>query len=186
MKYETDAWSFIPAKDFLVVKPGRVVRVVVIHTAETLENSNTAENLGKYFQHPDYPSSSHIGIDSNSIVQYVKDSNVAFAAPGCNNDGIQIELAGRGAQSPAEWLDTFSLSMLAIAADATAQYCLKYDLPAIHLTDEQLKSGRRGIVGHDQVSRVYKKSDHSDPGPNFPWSRFMCMVDSQVKARIKH
>jgi N-acetyl-anhydromuramyl-L-alanine amidase AmpD len=55
------------------------------------------------------------------------------------------------------------------------------------LSDAQLKQGLRGIVGHDQVSRVYHKSDHTDPGPNFPWDVFMSRVSQyfiERKARF--
>ena len=53
---------------------------------------------------------------------------------------------------------------------------MKYDLPVVHLSDAQLLAGEKGIIGHDQASRVYKKSDHTDPGVNFPWVRFIAMT----------
>lgn len=175
MAYETDSWLYVPAKH---IGPRRTsaVRLIVIHTAENLEAGNSAENLGKYGQNPDYVSSWHIAVDSDTIIQCVRDSFVAYAAPGVNHDGIQIELAGRAGQSAAQWRDPFSLATLALGADAAAQYCLKFDVPPIHLTDAELLAGDPGIIGHVQASRVYKKSNHPDPGPNFPWRRFMSMV----------
>lgn len=182
MAYETDSWLYVPARD---IGPKRTVkpRLVVIHTGELKEGPIAAESLAKYGQHPDYTSSWNLAVDSDSIIQCVKDSYVAYAAPGANHDGIQIELACYAGQTAGEWRDPYSIALVALAADATAQYCLKYGLPPVHLSDAQLLAGDPGIIGHDQASRVYKKSDHMDPGPNFPWARFIAIVQAMVRER---
>jgi N-acetyl-anhydromuramyl-L-alanine amidase AmpD len=182
MTFETENWPRVPAKWFIEPTVPRRVRVVVIHDMEFPERSTAAEDVARYFQNPrdaqgrPVQASAHICVDNNSIVQCVRDSHVAFAAPGCNQDGIQIELAGYAKQTRAEWLDAYGTALLDRAADATAQYCLKYELPVCHLTNTQLKNGGRGIIGHYQASAVYKKSDHGDPGPEFPWEHFMEQV----------
>lgn len=174
MAFETEAWPYIEAQR---KGPDRTVPVqlIVMHTPEWPESANGAEAVARYFHdNPDHRDAScHITVDSDSIVQCVKDSVVAWAAPGANHNGIQIELTGFANQSKDQWRDKFSLAALSLAADAAAQYCLKFNLPVVKLTDEQLKAGNRGIVGHDQVTRVWHRSDHTDPGPNFPWSRFI-------------
>lgn len=183
MRYETEAWPYVPAK---YPGPKRTTgdpRVITIHTAESPESEQGAENLAKYFQHPDYVSSCHICTDNTSIVQCVKDSFVAYAAPGVNHDGIQIEIACYMGQTKSQWLDYYSIGCLAITADAVAQYCLKYTIPAIHIGTEQLLAGAKGVIGHYQASVAYKKSDHQDPGPNFPWVRFMSMINAFMLER---
>lgn len=183
MAYETDLWVYVPAvtqKDWTTHRP---IRVIVIHTMESPEGDQTAENVAKYFQHPDKPSSAHICVDDNSIIQCVRDNDEAAAAPGCNHDGIQIELAGVANQTKKQWRDTYSNAVLANAADAAAQYCLKYNVPPIHLSDVQLRLGGRGLIGHVQASNVYRKSDHQDPGPNFPWTRFMAYLVASMAER---
>jgi N-acetyl-anhydromuramyl-L-alanine amidase AmpD len=182
MSYDTELWPYIPARDQGAMRTG-TVRLVVIHDMEAPELDKTAENIGLYFQHPDKPSSAHIGVDNNSIVQYVKDSRIAFGAPGANHDGIQVELAGYGSQTQTNWLDKYSIAMLALASDAVAQYLLKFSLPPTKLSDQGLLAGAKGIVGHDQVSRIYHLSTHTDPGPNFPWDRFMLMVKAHYMER---
>lgn len=187
MKYETDRWPFVQAKYFTAIPTtqSRTVRVIVIHDMEAVEKGDTAESIAQYFAAmPDNrQASAHVCVDNNSVIQCVPDNSVAYGAPGCNNDGIQVELAGYGVQSRAQWLDQYGQQMLELAADVVAQYCVKYSLPAVHLTDLQLSHGERGIVGHAQVSRVYQKSDHTDPGPNFPWDDFMCRVQRHVEQR---
>lgn len=175
---ETDRWPYVPAKwrTELTVKPRRV-RLVVMHCMEAPEKPNTAENVGLFFKRGESRSSAHIGVDSDSTVQYVKDNDVAWAAPGVNNDGIHIEMAGMSAQSLREWTDQYSTLMIERAANAAAQYCVKYDLPPLHLTNEQLKAGKKGIIGHYQATAMYKPNNgHTDPGKNFPWAFFMARV----------
>lgn len=182
--FETTAWPVIKARWF-GVKRTNAVRLVVIHDMEFPERMDSAEVIARDFAtRPEtQKASAHICIDADSIVQCVYDSYVAFAAPGANHDGIQIELAGFGAQKTTDWRDNYSNAMLGLAADAAAQYCLKFNLPVRQLTDDQLKQGLPGFVGHNQVSRVYKQSDHTDPGLGFPWLRFLAWTRGAYEER---
>lgn len=179
--FETDNWPFVPARWQKAIIGKRPVRVVVIHDMEAPEKEKTAENVAAYFKSGTVKASAHVCIDSDSIVQCVRDNNVAFAAPGVNKDGIHLELAGYSKQTEADWLDVYGLLLLERAADAAAQYCLKYTLPALHLTNEQLASGARGIIGHYQATAVYPpNAGHEDPGKGFPWKFFIERVNVQI------
>lgn len=185
---DTDTWPFVKAKWFKdIVNQKREVRVIVIHTMQAPEKDKTAENVAKYFQ--GLPStkkaSAHLCIDNNSIVQCVSDNDVAWAAPGANHNGIQLELAGYAGQSSAEWDDVYSKALLENAANAAAQYCLKYDLPRKHLNNAELKAGNEGIIGHDQATQVFKLGNHTDPGKNFPWKDFIDIVEHYYLKRRK-
>lgn len=185
---ETDNWPFVKARWFTSTPAGtkRKVRLIVIHDMEAPEKGETAENIAKYFATlgESVKASAHLCIDNNSIVQCVKDNDIAYAAPGANSDGLQLELAGYGKQTRGEWLDDYSRGVLDLAANASAQYGLKFDIPMIRLSNAQLADGvSRGIVGHHQVSEVYKKSDHTDPGPNFPWDHFLARAAEHIAAR---
>ena len=191
-EFETDNFPVIKARFFKDVIEKRQPRVIVIHSMEAPEKGNTAENVARFFQNPgkkqngeDRQVSAHLCIDNNSIVQCVFDNDIAFAAPGANHDGVQLELAGFARQTRGEWLDPFSILVLENAANAAAQYCLKYNIPVKHLTNAELKSGQKGIVGHVQVSDVFKKSDHTDPGKGFPWDHFIDRVKHHHTERLK-
>ena len=191
MSIETDLWPFVPALWFTKTDPGakRAVRVVVVHTAEFPEMLKAARGIAQYFVNPrdaqgrPVKASAHVSIDHEEIIQSVRDNDVAYAAPGCNHDGIQIELAGRASQNAAQWDDTYSRAMLNLAANVCGQYCLKYSVPPVHLTNAQLLAGAKGVVGHDQVSAVYKRSTHTDPGSAFNWPAFVESVQAYHAAR---
>ncbi|WP_177166080.1 N-acetylmuramoyl-L-alanine amidase [Nitrosomonas ureae] len=185
-KFETDKWPFVPTKNFNKIDSIRSVRVIVIHSMEADEKGDTAEKIAKHFATTKKKKSAHICIDNNSIVQCVLDNNVAWAAPGANHDGIQIELAGYAAQKQPEWLDQYSTLVLENAAEVIAQYCLKYSIPIRQLTIEQLKDKKsKGIVSHSQVSEAFKMSSHTDPGEGFPWQYFLDRVSVRYELRKK-
>ena len=182
-KYETDKFPFVKARWFGDIANVRDIRLVVIHTTEAFETNSSAEGTANYFTNPKnnkgkiVKASSHLCIDSDSVVQCVWDNDVAYCAPGVNHDGIHLELAGTSGQTVAQWADPYSALVLERAANAAAQYCLKYELPIVHLTDKQLKDGAKGIIGHYQASNTYKPNNgHTDPGPNFPWAFFIDRV----------
>lgn len=181
---ETDSWRFIKARWFTPTT-GRTVRLLVIHAMEWRETDRTAEDCAHDFSTrlENNKGSAHVCIDSDTIVQCVKDRDVAYAAPGANNDGIQIELAGFIRQSRKDWFDDYGLKLLTLGAEAVAQYALKFSIPVVRLTDVQLSAGLKGVVGHDQVTRVYKKSTHTDPGQHFPWSDFMSLAAAKFEFR---
>ena len=67
------------------------------------------------------------------------------------------------------------------SARITAEWCRKYSIPPVHLTVAQLKAGRKGFVGHVDVSNAYHQSDHDDPGPNFPWDYYLGLVRANLE-----
>jgi N-acetyl-anhydromuramyl-L-alanine amidase AmpD len=185
LEFETDNFPFVQAKVFKEVSGKRKVRLIVIHSMEAPEKGDTAESVARFFQNPPNPASAHLCIDNNSIVQCVLDNNIAAAAPGANQDGIHLELAGFARQTEAEWLDAFGVLLLNNAAEAAGQYCLKYDIPVKRLTNDELKDGQtKGIVSHSQVSEVFKKSTHTDPGSGFPWQFFLQRVEQHRADRL--
>ena len=185
LEFETDKFPFVQAKVFKEVTGQRNVRLIVIHSMEAPEKGDTAENVAKFFQNPPSPASAHLCIDNNSIVQCVLDNNIAAAAPGANQDGIHLELAGFAKQTRDDWLDDYGLQLLNNAANAAAQYSLKYDIPVRRLTNDELADGTtKGLVSHSQVSAVFKKSTHTDPGEGFPWDFFLEHVEQQRAERL--
>lgn len=156
------------------------IRVVVLHTMEVEESGSVAEAVGNAFARASRDASAHVGVDTNSECRYVADADTAWAAPGLNADGLQLEMAGRAGQTTGQWNDPGSRAILERAAQRTATWCRQYSIPVRRLSDAQLAAGLRGIVDHWAASRVYKQSDHTDVGANFPWARFLARVSALV------
>lgn len=92
---------------------GRTIDLIIIHDMEYPETPTSAEWCAQFFAGPHAPhASAHYSIDRDSIVQSVRDEDVAWHAPGANHDGIGLEHAGYAKQSRAEWLDDYSRAEL--------------------------------------------------------------------------
>ncbi|MGA4950450.1 N-acetylmuramoyl-L-alanine amidase [Streptomyces lydicamycinicus] len=156
------------------------IRVIVIHDMEAPEGPLTAENVSHWFSTMPASSkaSAHVCVDNNSAVRCVGDGDRAWHAPGANSDGLGLEIAGYARQSRAEWLDDYSKGALEQAAKVTAGWCRKHGIPAKKLSVAELKAGMKGIVGHGDVSAAFGQTDHTDPGPNFPWDYFIGRVNA--------
>lgn len=156
----------------------KALRLIVIHTMEAPESPQTAESIAAYFASGAVVASAHACVDQDSVVVCLPPTATAFAAPGANADGYQIEHAGYAAQDGAGWADAESQSMLRLSAAHAREIALAAGIPLKHLTNAELAAGEAGFVGHNQVSDVYKRSDHWDPGQQFPWSQYMSLVNN--------
>ena len=181
------AEGFIPfllAKNFtsLSNQSSRSIDVITIHDMEYPELPTSAEWCAQFFAGSAAPrASAHYSVDSNSIVQSVRDRDVAWHAPGANHNGIGIEHAGYAKQSRAQWLDAYSRQELAISAKLVAHLCALYEIPIVKLGPAELRTGEHGICGHVDVSVAFGKSTHYDPGPNFPWDEYLALVELSAR-----
>lgn len=169
--------EFIRARHYRPVHSARPIRLVVLHSAEIPEKPTAALAIARWFAGPDSPeASAHYCVDAGNTVQCVSEKDVAWAAPGANHDGIQIELAGYARQLSEDWEDTYSSAMFLRAATLVAFICHDYRLPVRALSPADLLVGASGITTHAAVSSAYHKSTHTDPGPGFPMEKFVAKV----------
>lgn len=169
----------IPFKQARNYRVGRVrrIRCVVLHTMEAAEVPLTAENVASWFAGVSAPmASAHFCVDGNSTVQCVREEDTAFAAPGLNADGLQIEMAGYASQGEDGWNDVYSRGMLAQAARLTADLCRRHSLPIAFVDAAGLLRGESGVTTHAEVTKAYRQSTHTDPGKNFPMTAFLELV----------
>ena len=73
--------------------------------------------------------SAHYCVDSDSIVQCVREEDIAWHARGGNATSIGIELAGYAGQGPKGWDDDYSWAVLEQAATLTADVCARHRIP---------------------------------------------------------
>jgi N-acetyl-anhydromuramyl-L-alanine amidase AmpD len=169
---------FIPAKNFTRGRYGAAITAVIIHSMESQEKPGTARNVAHWFAGATAPkASAHYNVDADEIVQCVRESDMAWGAPGANRQGVHIEHAGRASQTADQWGDAFSAAMLRRSAALVADICRRNNIPIKRIGPDELKSGARGICGHDTVSKAFPvKGAHTDPGVGFPWAKYIAMV----------
>lgn len=167
---------FVQARNFHTGRL-RPIRCVVLHTTEAAETLRTAENVAAWFAGSSAPmASAHFCVDSDSVIQCVREEDTAFAAPGLNSDGIQIEMAGAASQTAADWSDAYSQAMLARTARLVAGLCRRHGLPVAFVDAAGLLRGEKGVSTHAEVTKAYRQSTHTDPGKGFDMEAFLEMV----------
>lgn len=159
-------------------RQGQSPNLIGMHTVEGPEVPNLAENVANYFKTVN--ASSHWACDNDSRVRIVNDEDTSWTLPGAANRSLNIEMAGFARQSAADWADGYSIAMLDIAALCVAEWSKKYNIPIRKLTDDQIRNHSKGLAGHVDVNRVYRKSTHWDPGPNFPWKYFLGRCEAKL------
>lgn len=156
------------------------IRWIVIHSMEAPEASTTAENVANWFASPAAPkSSAHFCIDSDSIIQCVLETDIAWHAQGGNKYGIGLEHSGYARQTREQWLDSYSQAMLSLSAKLSTMLCDKFDLPKEYVDREGLKAGLKGITTHNEITKAFNiAGGHYDPGPNFPMDYYIDLVNA--------
>jgi N-acetyl-anhydromuramyl-L-alanine amidase AmpD len=171
-------YPVISARHFTTVNR-TAVDLVVLHSMEAPEKPGTARAVAWWFAGQTAPqASAHYCVDNLETIACVPETQVAWQAPGANGRGVGVEMAGYAAQTPFDWRDPYSMQMLTRAAVLVAEVCWKWDVPRVLLGPPQLLAGSRGIATHRSVSEAWKKSNHTDPGVNFPQVDFLGLVET--------
>lgn len=170
--------NFIQARHYRIGRRDRI-RLVVLHDMEAAESVRTAENVAAWFAGPHAPqASAHYCVDSDSIVQCVREEDEAWHAPPVNPCSIGIEHAGYARQTEAEWRDAYSTAMMLASARLVADICARHGIPVVYVDEEGLRRGESGITTHASVSRAFRKSTHTDPGKGFPLAWYLEQVQA--------
>ena len=178
--------AFVQANSFQNADRGvGDIRRIVIHTAEITETRDAAESIASFFSNPTTSVSAHACIDNDSIVECVRDEDIAFHALGDNNATLGYELSGFAGQTKAQWEDDYSDKVVERAARYCAEKAKKYGITTRWLTAGQERNRESGFVTHAIVSQVFGEGIRSDPGANFPYDRFMERVKFHIAASQK-
>jgi hypothetical protein len=186
-----------------VVHPDRYSRTgvsvrknrVVIHTAESSEGSRVEDVLINFMgaagnltvpgsNPPRVFGAAYTAIPDSAKGTYREAYDAArlgvYAQGGANKDSWSFCIPGRASQTRAEWLDGYSRECIRIAARYTVDKCRLDDIPLVRKSWQQIAVGERGYCDHYTISLAFKKSDHTDVGPNFPWDVFAADIDAIV------
>lgn len=148
---------------------------IVIHTTESSLRSNSAMAVASWLARTTYKASAHFVVDANQTIQIVDLADTAWGVGGSaqNASGVQIEIVGYASTTRENWLNGPEQRALCRAAALTALLGNTFDIPMLRVEPVGLQDGASGVVAHRSYSQTYGISNHTDPGPEFPWDGFL-------------
>jgi N-acetylmuramoyl-L-alanine amidase-like protein len=172
---------YVQASGYTLGRPDGPPLWIVVHDMEADETPNTAESTANYFATGagGRDVSSHYTADSDSVVQCVRLADTAWTVGNWqgNNLGINWELAGFASQTREQWLDEFGLAMFAKMAPIVRSDADRFGIPLVRCSINDLKAFRKGVTSHNDLGVAFGGTDHTDPGPNFPWDEFLAIMN---------
>lgn len=135
------------------------VDTIVIHVTQ-----GSYGGAVSWFQNPDSQVSAHYVIRSSDgqVTQMVEEQDIGWHARCWNGRSVGIE--HEGFVDEPQW---FTDDMYRASANLVRGIAARWNIPL----------DRTHIKGHNELSDC---NDHSDPGPNWDWDRFMSMVRDGV------
>jgi len=159
---------------------------IVLHTSEGGETTASAEALSRFMETPRSGTnlaSYNCVFDTDRVLPAVPYNVVPYAAGGGNAVGVHGCFPGRAGQTREQWLDDTSFAMIGQAARWILDVSDELGIPVRRITWQQVHAGESGICDHYDISRAFKKSNHTDVGPGFPWD---VLFDEIKEIRVEH
>ena len=172
MSYFDVDWS--PRFGFGRPRPLSGLRGVCIHTTENSPGT-PAENVANY-QLTSKSGSYNMLVDTTGkrLRENTDDWQVWASGNKGNDILLHISFVFRAHYSRAQWLAQDK--MLRAGATVVGHWCKKYGFPVRQVG----VAGLPGITTHD-ATRAWGGTDHTDPGPNFPWDVFLRYVNESIQ-----
>ena len=155
---------------------GARVDLFLLHTQEGGSTKDGADRLARWLGNPANKVSYHYTVSQDpvdrgvTVVDVVDTDRAAWSVLSANNRSISLCFAGSSVRwTTAEWLR--NSGALDAAAWLAVQDCKKYGIPTTVITPPYT-AGRAGISDHAYVTQVLHEGNHTDVGPNFPWTYF--------------
>ncbi|WP_329613177.1 amidase [Streptomyces brevispora] len=151
--YPSALWVPAHANNFAAGRSAAIDKVIIHVTQGSYAGSIS------WFQNPTAQVSAHYVVRSSDgqITQMVRDSDTAYHARSANSSALGIE--HEGFVDDPSW---FTDSMYRSSAALTAYLCDRHGIP----------KDRAHIIGHSEAPG----NDHTDPGVNWDWTRYMQLV----------
>jgi hypothetical protein len=145
------------------------IQRIVIHTTENSAGT-PAENVANY-QINSQSGSYHVLVDTTGKrLRENTDDWITWSTGNNagNVQGVNLSFVAQAAWTRAQWLA--QEKMLRAGATVVAYWSKTRNIPVTKVTTG------RGVCGHGDL-RAFGGTDHTDPGPNFPWDVFLSYVN---------
>jgi N-acetyl-anhydromuramyl-L-alanine amidase AmpD len=143
--------------DAVIHGRGCVKRYAVIHDTE----GGTARSIEAFFARGGTGGTgAHVIVDDKECVQIAPLDALLWHCPGGNTNGVGFELCGYASLSNRQWIA--KLRQRKLVANRVAWLC--------YVNGWGLPRRGRNVFGHGDFP---PPNFHTDPGPHFPWARFM-------------
>ncbi len=151
---------------------------VAIHNTS---NTATAEGEASYATRRTDGVSAHFYVDSDSIIQSLDTTARAGHAGSYNGNqnAVAVEITGLNSWTRQQWLDNVAWGLL---GRVLAQVCQHYGIAVRRASVAEMQANPRvrAFYGHDDMRRAWGGTDHTDPGPSFPWDRLFAAVNAAL------
>src|SRR5690348_3295687 len=122
-------------------RDGTKIIWAAVHTTEGIMD---AHDLGIWFQPSSRQASSHAGCDRVKTLTYVEESEAAWTLRNGNKRSLNIEICGWASWTRDTWLGA-EFGRVVQAATKVRSWCLKYNIPMVHLSTADVKANKPGI-----------------------------------------
>lgn len=151
---------------------------VAIHNTS---NTASADNEASYATRRTDGVSAHFYVDQTKVVQSLDTAARAGHAGSSegNQNAVAVEIRGVNAWPRATWLDSVCWPLL---GRVLADVCRAYGIQVRRATVGEMKTNPRvrAFYSHDDMRQAWGGTDHTDPGPNFPWDRLFNAVNAAL------
>lgn len=136
-----------------------------------------AANTAAYFAKKAAGGSAHYVVDLEDEQHCVPDNVIAWHAPP-NKGSIGIEICAEASYTRDEWLSDAVWPAVEKAAERHLELSARFNVPLVRLSPVDLLAGREGYCGHVDVSQTWHETNHTDPGPGFPWDEYAKLLNA--------
>lgn len=155
-------------------------KLVVLHDEEFPLSDTSAEVIARdVFSKANAGGCAQYVIDANSEQHPCAEADISWNAPP-NMSTVGIERDGYATWHLKAWRSPKAQMTTCRVAARTAEILARRHLPVRFNEVADLKRdgayGAKGVTTHNNRSKAFGMSDHSDPGPHFPIAEFMALV----------
>lgn len=154
---------------------------IAIHNTS---NNASDENEASYATRRTDDVSSHFYCDKDSVIQSLDTNSRAGHAGNYNGNenAVAVEITGGNGLSRQWWIDNVAWDKL---GSVLATVCKAYGIAVrrASVSEMQRNPTVKAFYGHDDMRRAWGGTDHTDPGPNFPWDRLFQAVNAHFSSQ---